>query len=195
MSKKKEDYITIGKKYGKLTALSFDHADSNGRRYYLCECDCGTKKIIHGSAFKSGNTKSCGCLSKESGLLKKLPNNKGVINQIILGYKRHAKRRDLFWELEYEDVERIIKQPCYYCGKEKSNIKITKNCKEGFAYNGIDRIDNSIGYKITNVVPCCRFCNYSKSNIDVEDFIKWAYDLVLHQEAMANQWNFDIPAK
>lgn len=34
-------------------------------RYYLCQCDCGNTKIIYGHNLKTGNTKSCGCLSKK----------------------------------------------------------------------------------------------------------------------------------
>ena len=38
---------------------------------WLCQCDCGTKKIIYGRALKDGGTKSCGCLRKEILLHKK----------------------------------------------------------------------------------------------------------------------------
>ena len=34
--------------------------------YWLCVCQCGNKKIINAGKLKSGETKSCGCLRKES---------------------------------------------------------------------------------------------------------------------------------
>lgn len=156
---------------------------------WLCVCDCGRKTTVLGHNLKSGNTKSCGCLSNKMKKLKILPNNKGVINQIILQYKRHAKDRNLSWNLTYEQVEKIIQQPCFYCGCEKSNRKVTKNCKEGFDHNGIDRIDNNIGYEIKNVVPCCKICNYAKSNMSQKDFILWAVKVANHTKAMAEQWS------
>lgn len=33
--------------------------------YWLCRCDCGNIKEVRGSELKDGNTKSCGCFSKD----------------------------------------------------------------------------------------------------------------------------------
>ena len=75
--------------------------------------------------------------------------------------------------MTYEQVEKIIQEPCFYCGTEKSNHKVTKNCKEGYDHNGIERIDSSVGCEPNNVVACCKMCNYAKSNLTKDDFIKW----------------------
>lgn len=141
---------------------------------------------------RNGNTKSCGCLSQEVKLSRQLPNNRGVINHIILQYKRHAKDRELSWELSYEQVEKLINAPCYYCGTERSNHKVTKNCKEGYDHNGIDRIDSSKGYTPNNVVSCCKICNYAKRDMDQKDFILWAQRVASHTSAMAEQWGGNI---
>jgi hypothetical protein len=119
---------------------------------------------------------------------KRLPQNRGVINQIILQYKRHAKNRGLSWELSFDDVKKIIQQPCFYCGTEKSNHKFTKNCKEGYDHNGIDRIDSNKGYAVDNVVPCCKVCNYAKSDMNQKAFIGWACKVAEHSKAMSEQW-------
>lgn len=37
--------------------------------------------------------------------------------------------------------------------------------------NGIDRIDSSEGYTLTNVIPCCTKCNRMKLNYTTRDFI------------------------
>jgi hypothetical protein len=153
---------------------------------YRCVCECGGIIFVRGNALSSGNTKSCGCLSKEIKHSKKLPDNKGVINHIILQYKRHAKDRKLFWGLGFDEVSRLIQEPCFYCGAEKSNNKITKNCK-GFLYNGLDRKNNIIGYEPGNVVSCCKTCNYAKSNMPLNEFKEWA--IRLGKQAMADQWS------
>ncbi len=36
----------------------------NGRKMWLCRCDCGSQKIVSDSHLKSGHTKSCGCISR-----------------------------------------------------------------------------------------------------------------------------------
>ena len=53
-----------GQKFGRLTVIRFDHSQ-NGKKYYLCQCDCGNLKTVSSHSLKSGNTKSCGCLHKE----------------------------------------------------------------------------------------------------------------------------------
>lgn len=53
-----------GQKFGRLTVTS---EFKRGRRWYCtCDCDCGAKAVVvRKDTLKSGNTKSCGCLSKE----------------------------------------------------------------------------------------------------------------------------------
>lgn len=178
----------VGDRCGKLVVIRQDgiHKKPCGttERKWLCQCDCGNAITVLGHNLKSGNTKSCGCIPKQ----ERIPNNKSVINHIILQYKRHANDRNLSWNMTFEDVEVIIQKPCFYCGTERSNHKVTKNCKEGYDHNGIDRADNSIGYEPNNVVPCCKICNYAKSDMTQKAFLCWANRVSKHSVAMAEQW-------
>lgn len=178
--------VAIGERFCRLTVLGFSHNDKRYRRHYKVKCDCGKIKTVQGTLLRSGNTKSCGCLSREVRKAKLLPNNRGVINQVILGYKRHAKDRGFAWKLTFDEVSSIINQPCYYCGIVNSNKKITKNCKDGFSYNGIDRVNSLKDYTLDNVVPCCDFCNKAKGNKTKQDFLSWARRI--YKNAMADQW-------
>ena len=66
--------IEVGQKYNRLTVLEklgYDKHKNN--RMYRCLCDCGNEIVLRGTAFTSGNTKSCGCLSKEVKKAKKTP--------------------------------------------------------------------------------------------------------------------------
>lgn len=174
-------------KFNRLTIIKFSHSDERWRKWYEVVCDCGTKKIIMGSAMISGNTKSCGCLSKEVRKNKRISKNHSEVTAIILGYKRHAINRGFKWVLSREDVEHIIKQPCCYCGQPPSNKKITKNTlKDGLFYSGIDRIDSKKDYTKDNVVSCCKICNYAKSNMTLNKFKEWA--IRIGKKAMADQW-------
>lgn len=61
--------IEINERFGQLVVLSEvprDQRPSPNGRYYLCQCDCGNTKIIYGHNLKTGNTKSCGCLSRKT---------------------------------------------------------------------------------------------------------------------------------
>ncbi|MBO5384524.1 MAG: hypothetical protein J6A30_09515 [Ruminococcus sp.] len=168
-----------GQKFGRLTVIRPDGVYTKPcgttESKFWCKCDCGNELSVLSHNLVSGNTSSCGCLAKEIGLSKLLPNNKGVINHIILQYKRHARERNLEWRLTYEEVEKIISMPCHYCGTVNSNCHITKNCKKGFKHNGIDRIDNTKGYIPDNIVPCCCICNRAKNNMEKDEFIAWVF--------------------
>ena len=50
------------KKFGKLVPLYRVEAP---RTSWLCQCDCGKKKIVRASNLKKGTTLSCGCFQKE----------------------------------------------------------------------------------------------------------------------------------
>ena len=53
-----------GKRFGRLKAISRIVGASPTTWIFLCEC--GSKKALSSANVKSGNTKSCGCLHKES---------------------------------------------------------------------------------------------------------------------------------
>lgn len=56
-----------GNRYGRLVALEIVRTSTdNGRVKWKCLCDCGEEKIALKSRLVTGNTKSCGCLQRES---------------------------------------------------------------------------------------------------------------------------------
>ena len=56
----------IGKKYHRLTVIGRSAKNLNGKRYWHCMCDCGQTTVTYTGALTTGNTKSCGCLVKET---------------------------------------------------------------------------------------------------------------------------------
>ena len=53
-----------GKKFGRLTALE-PAGSMKGKRYWYCECECGTWTLNQTADLNNGHAKSCGCLAKE----------------------------------------------------------------------------------------------------------------------------------
>lgn len=52
----------IGRRFGKLIVV--ERAENIGDyAAWKCKCDCGNETVVTGSNLRSGNTKSCGCLS------------------------------------------------------------------------------------------------------------------------------------
>lgn len=54
----------IGKKFGRLTVLSF--AEGYEKSHWNCVCECGTLVVAMRNMMVTGSKKSCGCLKKET---------------------------------------------------------------------------------------------------------------------------------
>lgn len=67
-----------------------------------------------------------------------------------------AKQRNKNFSLSFEEYVIEISKPCHYCG---GLLNTDKN--KGI---GLDRLDNSLGYDIGNVVSCCGFCNKTRGD-------------------------------
>jgi len=57
-----------GKNFGRLTVLKQAKQLKKGIIRWNCICECGKEKVINGQDLKTGNTKSCGCMSKENSI-------------------------------------------------------------------------------------------------------------------------------
>lgn len=55
-----------GQRFGSLTVLAVSGKDVHGNFMWLCQCDCGNKRVVGGYRLRSGHTKSCGCLQPEA---------------------------------------------------------------------------------------------------------------------------------
>ena len=55
----------LGKRFGRLVAIKYDHIDKNGKGHWLCQCDCGNIVVVAKGHLVTGSTKSCGCLRKD----------------------------------------------------------------------------------------------------------------------------------
>ena len=65
-----------GQKFERLTALRPTTERKYGSVVWECQCDCGNIVKVSAGNLKSGNTKSCGCLSKEKATERLIAYNK-----------------------------------------------------------------------------------------------------------------------
>lgn len=54
-----------GKRFGRLLVLEGGEVDEHRHDLWRCICDCKREIVVRGDNLRSGNTRSCGCLSKE----------------------------------------------------------------------------------------------------------------------------------
>ena len=84
--------------------------------------------------------------------------------------------------MDFENFRKLSKSPCKYCGLKYSKIiedrqnetkKGKLNSRHILKINGIDRVNNNIGYTNKNSVSCCKVCNFAKHTQTKKDFYKW----------------------
>ena len=94
-------------------------------------------------------------------------------------YQRSARLKKLKFELSEEEFKALVSNPCYYC-----------DIVDEKGFNGIDRMNQSVGYiqsnlsisdglttersQVGNCVSCCAMCNWLKGSLDSATFIKRA---------------------
>jgi len=181
----KKNITYVGTKINGLKIIDYRCTTGSSRRsYFKCLCICGQIFEARAEAIKNGHTKSCGCRTSELMSVSHTLNEDVVASNILYGrYLHTAKRKDISFLLSIDDFKSFIFNNCYYCGAPPRLAKVSGskkwNIKDKFvSYNGIDRIDNNIGYIIDNCVTCCSFCNGAKSNYSLEDFQNWIKRLV-----------------
>lgn len=177
MRYKKPKY-SLGFTFGYFTVVRHLNAGN-----YLCKCVCGSQRTIRSGDFKI--RKSCGC-TRLSGTPRQVERwtfrRKGTLTEnlsrgIYRNYKRAAEKRSYSFELTYNQFLNLIQQPCRYCTESPSSLWRGSSRKYLepmiFKYNGVDRVDNSLGYTATNCVPCCSLCNNSKGTLPLSIWLDW----------------------
>jgi hypothetical protein len=133
---------------------------------------------VYGGHLRARTTQSCGC-SKESKFYE------SGLARLYRVYRVKAEKRNKPWNLTLKEFESFIKEPCVYCGKDPDQVlKQPKSGKIQITYSGIDRIDSSLGYCVSNCVSCCKWCNVAKSNRECDDWLEHVSRIVKHRKLL-----------
>ncbi len=157
-----------GQTFGRLSVLSFAGVDKRNLAHWNCVCSCGKTCVVGGPELRRGRTTSCGCahIIKNSGV--------AAFNKLYRSYGYSARDRGFSFELSKEDFAKLTKQDCAYCGAEPATVIAKPRCNGVYIYNGVDRVDNIVGYTPENCVACCKTCNMAKGTMNAGAFILWA---------------------
>lgn len=138
-----------GHKYGRFTVI-----ERQDKKRWFCRCQCGTLRVVLASSLRNGNTKSCGCLSRE-----------------LTGIQKRAKTHGQSGKPEYWAWNHLISR-CYNPNDQRYSIYggrgigVCKRWKESFVAfftdmgpkptrkHSIDRIDNDAGYTCGKCEEC-----------------------------------------
>jgi hypothetical protein len=169
----------VGQRFGRWVVLAEGGRTPRGQVRWRCRCDCGVEKDVDGGSLRNGKSTSCGCYRSE--ICQKcgqwdrgIPLGTSAKKFRFNAYRCGAKKRGLVFEISFDDFVRLIEQPCHYCGRVwscKVILPLDYTDRSPYLCNGIDRIDNSLGYTTDNCIPCCRFCNTAKHDRTQQEFI------------------------
>lgn len=96
-------------------------------------------------------------------------NNNYICTNKINQVKKCAVSRGYEFKLDNIQTMEIISFNCNYCNAISD--------PHNGIYNGIDRIDNNLGYLVNNCITCCKYCNAAKNNLSIDDFIIWIHNI------------------
>ena len=196
----------IGKKYGRLTVISEHGQGHHGEILWLCDCECGNRKTVPGSALRSGKTLSCGCLQAE---------NARIMGLSHLGKESPAKTHGLSKTRIYKIWSGMI-QRCnnpkreHYANYGGRGITVCAewindfisfyvwSIENGYADNlTIDRIDNDGNYCPNN----CRWstakkqcnnrstCRFVEHNGKYQTVAQWGVEMGVSKYTLYNRLN------
>ncbi len=170
----------VGQKFNRLLVVS-TAPSRHKRAYWSCLCDCGNTCIAMGKYLRQNKKQSCGCLQRENRLWlsakgvqarveNRLAPGEAAFNLLFATYRSSAESRGILFELSKDEFKSFTVLDCFYCGSSPFST-YKPALSGGYLYNGIDRRDNTLGYVLTNVVPCCKFCNWMKNVFSEEQFV------------------------
>ena len=125
---------------------------------------CGNIFITAPRYITSGHTKSCGCVGNRKG-------EEYISMSMFNAIKHRARGSNLEFSISISDLETLIKKQGFWCAL--SGVKITSGYGKQSQYTAsVDRIDNNVGYILSNIQFVHKDVNMAKRIMIEEDFIK-----------------------
>lgn len=187
------------KKFGRLTVL-FPVGSLKGKKYWLCQCDCGEELCVNTNSLTSGKTQSCGCYARER-----------AIEANIKHGKRHTKIYNTYRGMKDRCFNKNNPKYKNYGGRGISMCDEWKNdfmCFYNWAMdNGyeetltIERINVNGNYEPSNCkwIPACEQAKNRTTNIfikyngETKILSEWCKDLGLSYKKIHLRLSYGIP--
>ncbi len=138
-----------GQRFGRLVVITRSgQLSHNGGYRWICMCDCGCLKEIHGGHLQDGNVKSCGCISRTRDGQSRSKTFRNFYSR-----NRRDRERDLDqgWTVEMEQALCEFQLACVVC-----------EAREQLSTDHVRPLSKGHGLKPSNAVRLCLTCNSCK---------------------------------
>ncbi len=175
--------LEAGAQFGDWTVLERGARGKCGdQAMWLCRCVCGKERLVRSGALRRRQSLSCGCTRTYDH--NTIP--QGSPQEYVWRFNTYAdkaQRRGLSFELDLAQFIELASRDCHYCGSAPA-LKVRKHRvrAESSLMNGIDRVDNAVGYVASNCVPCCTWCNEMKRHRSAKHFVAHAHRIARHTQ-------------
>lgn len=151
----------IGQKFGRLIVIKRTDNDKWGHHYWLCQCNCGIKKIIAGGSLNGGLTKSCGCLRTEKTVERSTKHSQSIRTQVTVTYTAWVNMIQRCTNSNRKDYHNYGERGIKICKEWSRFENFLKDMGERpTTRHSIDRIKNDKGYYKEN----CRWATIKQQN-------------------------------
>lgn len=140
-----------GKRFGRLTVLSFSHK-SGKRVCWLCQCDCGETKVAKAICLTQGATRSCGCLRREQTVKRFRTHGHTKGRKKTPEYKAWLEMRRRCLVKNKHNSHRYSERGILVCQRWLDSFEafLADMGKRPSCSHSIDRIDNDGNYEPEN---------------------------------------------
>ena len=165
----------VGRSFGSLVVVKSIPGTKGKAPVFECRCACGNVQRFRKSIVVTGRANACGkCRFNAAIEMKRAINvDRSCLSRRFHMYAENAKLKNLAFHLTKEQCYGFFLSTCHYCGAPPGSNASRRSDRASVKVNGIDRVDNSMGYITSNCVACCAKCNYAKRDTSVSDFLLW----------------------
>lgn len=176
-------------KFGKILALEISSNDAFGKKRWLCQCECGRKKIINASSLIKGLTKTCGyCADRHS-----FKGYKDISGSYWRRVIENSEKRSLNFNITPEYVWNIYIEQERRCALSGVHILFHKNQDKGSLQSAsIDRISSKLGYVENNIQVLHKRVQKLKDVVPNDEFIYWCKLIHENKEEYSKTLVYDV---